>query len=73
MSYLIVIIIIVVLSFVVDVYLIKRNKKPDGTIVIISNDGKKLFSLELGIDPDDILPGDYVLFKVVDESTEELE
>lgn len=72
MNYIFVIIAIVIISFFIDVYLIKRNRKADGQIIVtIKEDGKKLISLELDIDPDDIAIGEYILFKVVDEPTED--
>lgn len=74
MTYIIVIILILAFSFVVDAYLIKRRKKVDGHIVLfIKDDGKKLFSLEIDKDLDDIAVGDYILFQVTNEPIEELE
>jgi hypothetical protein len=74
MTYIIIIVLIIIFTIILDVYLLKRNRKPDGKIIIIMNDdGKKIFSLELDIDPDNIGVGDYILFKVMDEPSEDLE
>jgi hypothetical protein len=75
MSYLIVIILLTIFSALVltiDIVLMRRNRKIDGEIVITVNaDGRKLISLEIDKNPDDFIVGDYILFKVTDEPTED--
>jgi len=50
------------------------RRHADGHIVITEDeDGKKMFTLELDKNPDEIASMDYILFKVTGEATEELE
>ena len=52
----------------------QRKRSHDGLIVITRDEeGKKLFSLELDKEPDDIEQMRYVVFKVTDEPTEDLD
>lgn len=71
MIYIIILIIVVVVLSLVQGYLVKQRLKPGGYIVITENDGKKLFSLELEKNPDEIERMKYIVFKVVNEPTED--
>jgi hypothetical protein len=65
---------IIILTVIIEIYLIKRRAKPAGQIVItIDERGKKLFSLELDKNPDEIEKMKYIIFEVVDEATEDLD
>ena len=72
-------IIVVITIAVLAVYAIILQRRlwrrhEDGLIVITENeDGKKMFTLELDKDPDEIASMDYILFKVTDQATEEFE
>ena len=57
-------------SFAFNVYLLARNPRPDGEIVINNLNGKTLFSLDLGINPDEIHKMSVVVFKVVKEDSD---
>lgn len=71
MIYIILIIIIIIVTPITQIYLIKRKFKPVGQIVITENNGKKLFSLELARNPDEIANMKTIIFEVVNETTED--
>jgi len=51
---------------------LKLRNDYDGKIVVtIDDDGKKLFSLELDMDPDEIEKRQYIRFKVTDVANED--
>jgi hypothetical protein len=53
---------------------LKLRNDIDGKIVIITDDeGKKMFSLELDMDPDEIEKRQYIRFKVTDAADEDLD
>ncbi|MET0786293.1 MAG: hypothetical protein ABWY25_06265 [Paenisporosarcina sp.] len=52
-------------------YLLKfRYASATGQLVVVEEDGKKTFSLEIDKDPDEIASMAYVIFKVVDHPSE---
>lgn len=59
---------LVILSLCVNILVLwSRQRVNGGKIVITQNeDGKKLFSLELDKDPDEIEQMSYISFKVID-------
>ena len=74
MSLLVIFILVLAVGLLVQTFFIVIRRKIDGYIVIImQEDGRKMFSLEIDRDPDNINPGDHILFKVVDEPTEDFE
>lgn len=73
MIYIIFIIVIIIITPIIQIFLIKRRFKTVGKIVITENDGKKLFSLELDKNPDEIENMRYVAFRVTHEAIEDLE
>lgn len=75
MIYIILIIIIIIITPLLQIYLIRRRLKSSvGYLVITTNeDGKKLFSLELAKNPDEIENMKYIVFKVAKEATEDLD
>lgn len=68
MIYIIFIVVIIIITPVIQIFLIRRRFKTVGKIVITENDGKKLFSLELDKNPDEIENMRYVAFKVTHEA-----
>jgi septation ring formation regulator EzrA len=66
MIYIILIVIIIIITPITQIYLIRRRTKPVGQIVItVDERGKKLFSLELDKNPDEIANMTNIVFKVV--------
>jgi hypothetical protein len=50
------------------IVLVVRSLKYGGAIVITTDDyGKRIFSLEIGVDPDEIQKMGSILFKVIDQ------
>lgn len=66
MIYIFIIAIVVGNILIIQLYLIKR-KETVGQMIITIQDGKKLFSLELDKDPDEIANMHSIVFKVVNE------
>jgi hypothetical protein len=73
MIYIILIIIIIIITPITQVYLMKRKFKPVGMLVITENEGKKLFSLELAKNPDEIEKMRYVIFSVTHDAEEDID
>lgn len=76
MTYILIIIFVILIIVIplIQGYLIRRRLKGAGYIVITEDEnGKKLFSLELNMNPDVIQEMKYVIFRVVNEPSEELE
>jgi hypothetical protein len=74
MIYLVIIIVIIALFVIFEIFVLKSNLKLGGKIVITKNEvGRKLFSLELDADPDEIEKMNFILFKVVKEATKDLD
>ena len=66
--------IILVVLGCVNLYLMFKPKKYDGAIVITTQEnGKRLFSLEINRDPEELEKMTAVLFKVVDTYFEDLD
>jgi hypothetical protein len=74
MIYLIIIGLIIVIAVIVQLYLIRffiHTRKTDGELIVVVNDnGKKLFSLELDTPPEEILKMKTITFKVINENEE---
>lgn len=69
----IVIVCLLWVSFAFNVYLVSKRPHPDGEIVVNKLNGKTLFSLDLGINPDEIHKMSVVVFKVVKEDSDLIE
>lgn len=73
MIYFIVIGFVIVISVIFQIYFLKRNQKVDGDILILTtNEGKKLFSLELDKSPEEMEKMKFIVFKVVKSEEEDL-
>jgi hypothetical protein len=71
--YFIVIGFVIVISVIFQIYFLKRNQKVDGDILILTtNEGKKLFSLELDKSPEEMEKMKFIVFKVVKSEEEDL-
>ena len=59
----------IVITIFVTLQIQSRHRRIDGHIVVTQNgDGKKIFSLELNKNPDDLELEEFIVFKVVEES-----
>jgi hypothetical protein len=66
-------IIIIVMAYLIYTSL-KLETKVDGYIIITEDEtGKKMFTLEIDMNPDEIANMDYITFKVTDKPSEDLE
>jgi hypothetical protein len=65
----IVLLIAIIITVIVTLKVQSRRRNIDGHIVIYENqNGKKVFSLELAKNPDDLENEEFIVFKVVEES-----
>ena len=63
--------VIILIGLLVQLYLFKRKRKFDGSMVVKHRNGKKFFSLELDKDPDELSSMKFIVFKVINEELEE--
>ena len=57
-----------IITVIVMLQIQRRHRHIDGHIVVTENgDGKKVFSLELNKNPDDLEKEEFIVFKVVEE------
>jgi hypothetical protein len=62
--------VVIVISWIINLFLITMGREYDGQIIISSKpDGKKLFSLEINKDPEELEASSAVLFRVTDKGT----
>lgn len=67
MYWILISIVVAIFIFIILISWHATNQKYDGTIVIKDEEGKRIFSLEIDIDPDEIEKMNVVVFKVVKE------